>query len=131
MAAAPANAAAALVLLTNTSGKLAELAFDLGQLVGATNDANCFLFTQDKNGDGHSVLFVSAATASASAGVLTIARAMAAIGIAVYRYVCSTTEIQYFNGPDATGVFTQYAVTPTDVEWIDGIRAMMAQTPHA
>lgn len=131
MAAAPANAAAALALLITTTNKLDYLAFDLGQIAGATNDANCFLFTTDKNGDGHGALFVSAATASASAGVLAIARAMAAIGLVVYRYVCSTTEIQAFGGPDATGVFTQYAVTPTDVEWIDGIHAMMTVTPHA
>lgn len=131
MAVAPANAAAALALLTAGSNKFSPMiAFDFGQLVGATNDANCLFFCQDKNGDQHSVLFVSAATASAGAGVLAIARSFASVGVLVYRYVCSTTEIQAFSGTDAAGVFVQFAVTPTDVEWIDGLRTMVAFGNH-
>ena len=131
MAAAPASAAAALALINNNTGKIDQVGFDLLQLVGATNDANCLFISSDKKADPGSIIFVSAATVSASAGVLAIARSMSALGLDIYRYVISTTELQQFLGPDATGVFVQYAVCPTDVEWIDALHALLYQNPHA
>lgn len=127
MAAAPATAAAALALLTNQTGKIVAQGFDLGQLVGATNDASCLLISRQHAGTNAYAIFISAATAVASAGVLTIARAMRGMGIDVARYVISTTDLQVMSGPDASAVFTSYAITPTDVEWIDAMNAITEQ----
>ena len=131
MAAAPASAAAALTLLTNTTGKIKAKAFDLGQLVGATNDASCLLLSQDKRGGLDVAMFISAATASAGAGVLAIAQTFEANGITCLRYVISTTELQLFTGTDAAGSFVQQMITPTDVEWIDAVRFLLTLDPHA
>ena len=132
MAVAPTTAAAALALMTNATGKIVAQGFDLGQLVGATNDASCLFFTQNKMPDQAMIMFVSAATASASAGVLTIARAFSATGITVYRYVISTTELQTLGGPDAAAVFTQVvSQNNTDYEWVDNVRRLVTLDPHA
>lgn len=126
MAAAPASAAAALTLLTNQTGKIVAQGFDLGQLVGATNDANCLLVTRTHgNGANTFAIFISAATSVASAGVLAIARNFRSMGLDVARYVISTTDLQQMSGPDATATFSSYAIAPTDVEWIDAINALL------
>jgi hypothetical protein len=123
MAAAPATAAAALVILNNATGKIVAVgAFDLGQVVGATNDASCLIFSRDhNNGANLYAMFVSAATSVASAGVLAVARSMRGVGINVIRYVISTTDLQTMTGPDATATFVSAALAPTDVEWIDTV----------
>ena len=126
MAAAPASAAAALALLTSQTGKLVCQGFDLGQLVGATNDANCLIVTRaHSRGETPVALFVSAATSVASAGVLAIARNFRVMGIEVARYVISTTDLQAMTGTDATATFSSYAIAPTDVEWIDAMNALL------
>jgi hypothetical protein len=126
MAAAPASAAAALALLVAPTGKLVCQGFDLGQLVGATNDANCLLISRAHgNGANAFAIFVSAATASASAGVLTIARNLRSMGIDVARYVISTTDLQVMSGADATSTFASYAIAPTDDQWIDYMNTIL------
>lgn len=127
MAAAPANAAAALTLLTGTpTGKLVFQGFDLGQLVGATNDANCILLNSNQ-GIAPSVLFVSAATDTPGAGVIAIAQNFRLAGCSVYRYVVSTTNLQVMNGVGANGAFVSYAIAPTQDEWIAGLVSLFAQ----
>jgi hypothetical protein len=127
MAAAPASAAAALALLTNQTGKIVAQGFDLGQLVGATNDASCLFISRQHTGTNAYAIFISAANSVASAGVLTIARAFRSMGVDVARYVISTTDLQAMSGPDATATFASYAIAPTDVEWIDAINAITEQ----
>jgi hypothetical protein len=131
MAAAPASAAAALALLVATTGKIKARGFDLGQIVGATNDASCLMLATDKSGAIHIAMFISAATASAGAGVLAIAQNFESMGISCLRYVISTTELQLFTGTDAAGTFVQQMITPTDVEWIDAMRFLLTLDPHA
>ena len=127
MAAAPATAAAALALLTNTTGRIVALGFDLGQIVGATGDASCLLVTKNQNGAAPVAVFVSAATASAGAGVLGIARNMRALGITVLRYVISTTDIQAMVGAGPNAAFVSAGIAPTDTEWIDIMAGIMVR----
>lgn len=126
MAAAPASAAAALALLVAPTGKLVCQGFDLGQLVGATNDANCLAISRAHSSSAPTfVIFISAATSVASAGVLAIARNFRSMGIDVARYVISTTDLQVMSGPDATSTFSSFAIAPTDVEWIDYMNTIL------
>lgn len=121
MAAAPASAAAALALLVSATGKIVAQGFDLGQIVGATGDASCLLFTRQVNGSSPTVMFVSAATSTAGAGVIALAQSFSAQGFAVLRYVISTTDLQALIGKGAGGAFASQVIAPTDVEWIDAV----------
>ena len=125
MAAAPATAAAALALLTTTTGKVNAVGFDLGQIVGATNDASCLMLTKEKTGTNTYFMFVSAATSTADAGVVAIARKMKAAGADVFRYVIGDTALQTFSGPDATATFSNSVVVPSDYEWLDAVNNIM------
>ena len=126
MAAAPATAAAALALLISATDRLVYQGFDLGQLVGATGDANCFLLTTNQ-GASPIAFFVSASTTTPNAATTAIAQKMRALGLTVCRYVAADTTLSFMTGVGSNGAWGSLLTVPTQDEWIAALVSLLPQ----